>query len=226
MIACAVLIAASVATGAGAYLFDRGERFLRSGDLRGAGRAFRSAMTIDPFRSIYPDALSNIYYRGYLEERSSRTDARRIPEPFIEALRLEDRARQLAPRDLKYTLRLSRFFFELLRLRGNLSDARMSLLLADGSLRINPYGIEILWHKADILEFLGRREEAIREMEAAVSVEPNFCRGYARLADLARGADPGAATRWSRSEEECRRRAVSLIPEENEQWLVESPEDR
>ncbi|HBO69435.1 MAG TPA: hypothetical protein DD658_04535 [Deltaproteobacteria bacterium] len=223
---CAGLLVATVSTFAGVYAFDRGQRLLKAGGLSGAERAFRMAASADPFRSSYPDALSAVHYRRYLAERSSLRNVRKIPESMFEALQWEDRARDLSPRDLKYTLRLSGLFFDLFRLRGEPSDAWMSLRLADGALRINPYGVEILWHRADVLDAVGRMDEAARDLEAAVSVEPNFCRGYAKLADLARGTDPTAAARWSRAEGECRRRASAMHLEENEKWMVEPPEDR
>lgn len=224
--ACIVLVGASMATLIGVCRFDRGERILREGDLQGAERAFSAAIHVDPFRSSYPDALSSVHYRKYRTELLSIPEVRTIPEPMFEALRWEDRARELAPRDLKYTLRLSRLFLELFRLRGEPSDARMALLQADESLRINPYGVEILWLKADVMDLLGRREDAIRMLAFAVSVEPNFCRGYARLSDLARDTDPAAASRWFEAAGECRGRAADRVLEENEKWLVELPEDR
>lgn len=222
--ACAAALAAAGLTVAGAALYDRGEGRLGSGDLPGAEQAFRLALTADPFRSVYPDALSGVHYRRYLAERPSMAVAGGIPEPFFEALRWEDRARELSPRDPRYALRLSRLFFELYRLRGDPSDARMALRLSDEALRVNPYGADILWHRADLLTYLGRREEAIRELEAAVSVEPNFCRGYARLAELARGSDPAGASRWAMTAQECRAKAATLPLEEHEKWLLESPE--
>ena len=226
MVVCAALIAATFATLAGVHYYDRGEKRLRAGDLPGAERAFSVAISADPFRSSYPDALSSVHYRRYLSERTSLGKVRKIPESMFETLRWEDRARELCPRDFKYTLRLSHLFFELLRLRGEPSDAMMSLRLADSALRLNPYEVEILWHKADILSSLGRGEDAVKDLEKAVSVEPNFCRGYARLADLEGKSNREAASRWSAKEEECRRRAAALHLEDVEAWLVESPEER
>ncbi|MEK6778329.1 MAG: tetratricopeptide repeat protein, partial [Candidatus Deferrimicrobiota bacterium] len=138
----------------------------------------------------------------------------------------EDKARSLNPREVRYTLRLSWLFLELFRLRLEPSDTMMALSLAESALRINPYGVEALWQRAEVLEALGRREEAVKDMETAVSVEPNFCRGYAKLVDLARRTDPAEASRWSGKEEECRGKAATLHLEEHEKWLVESPEAR
>jgi O-antigen ligase len=226
MVVCTMLIAATFATLAGVHYYDRGEKRLRAGDLPGAERAFSVAVLADPFRSSYPDALSSVHYRRYLLMRTSPGRVREIPESMFETLRWEDRARHLSPRDFKYTLRLSHLFFELFRLRGEPSDAMMSLRLADGALRLDPFGVEILWHRADILSSLGRGEDEARDLEKAVSVEPNFCRGYARLADLAGESDQEEASRWSVKEEECRRRAAALHLEDAEAWLVESPEER
>lgn len=224
--ACAGFLAATVSTVAGAYSFDRGERLLKAGDLSGAERAFRLAASADPFRAAYPDALSAVHYRSYLRERPAAPDVRAIPGPFYEALQWEDRARELNPREARYTLRLSYLFLELFRLRRAAPDAEMAFLLAGGTLRMNPYSVETLWHRADILEAVGRRDKAARDLETAVAVEPNFCRGYARLAVLAGTADPGAASRWAAKARECRAKAVALSLEDYEKWLVESPEGR
>lgn len=226
MAACAALIAAALSTWAGAYAFDRGERLLKAGDLPGAERAFRVASSVDPFRASYPDALSAVHYRKYLREGPAAADVRRIPELLNETLQWEDRARELNPRELQYTLRLSYLFLELFRLRKEPSDAVMSYRLAGSALRTNPYSVETLWHRADVLEILGRKDDAARDLETAVSVEPNFCRGYARLAGMAGTTDPGAASRWAAKTEECRRKAAALPLEDNEKWLVESPEGR
>ena len=224
--ACAGLLAATVSAVAGTYSFERGERFLKSGDLARAERAFRLASNVDPFRAAYPDALSAVSFRRFLGERSAGNDVRAIPGTFFETLQWEDKARSLNPREIRYTLRLSWLFLELFRLRGERADTAMALGLADEALRINPYGVDALWRKADILEAMGRRDEAVKVMEAAVSVEPNFCRGYAKLADFARRTDPAEASRWSGKEEECRGKAATLHLEEHEKWLVESPEGR
>jgi len=223
---CAVLIVATASTAVGAYAYDRGVRSLKAGDLGGAGKAFLLATVADPFRSASPDSLSAVHYRRYLMERSAGGGEWGITEQFLETIRWEDRARTINPRELKYTLRLSRLFLELFRLRGHPSDALMSYRLAGSALRINPFGVEILWHRADVLEAVGRGDEAAQDLQTAVAVEPNFCRGYARLADLAGTADPEASSRWVAKAQECRTKAAVLPLEDYEKWLVESPEER
>jgi len=221
-----VLLFATLATVVGAFSFDRGEKFLRNGDLDGARHAFSVAVTVDPFRAVYPDAISSVHYRRFLQENPTREEDGTVPEEMVRTIRWEDRARRLAPRELRYTQRLSRLFFEVFRLRGLPSDAAMSLVLAGRARKINPFGVEVLWHQAEVLSFLGRRDDAADALETAVSVEPNFCRGYAKLADLGRDVDPAGASRWGRAAKECRARAEGRILEENEQWLVGPPELR
>jgi len=226
MVFCTVLLFATLATVAGTFSFDRGEKLLRKGDLDGAQRAFSVAAAVDPFRSVYPDAISSVHYRRFLQENPTPAEAGTVPEAMVQTIRWEDRARRLAPRELRYTQRLSRLFFEVFRLRGLPSDAQMSLVLAGTAQKINPFGVEVLWHRAEVLSFLGRRDDAADALETAVSVEPNFCRGYAKLADLGRDVDPAGASRWARAAKECRARAEGRILEENEQWLVGPPEHR
>ncbi len=226
MAGCAALLAVTASTAAGAYAFERGQNLMQKGDLSGAEKSFRLAAAADPFRSTSPDMLSAVYYRRFLVERPAGDKVRVIPEALYDSLRWEDRARSLNPRELKYTLRLCRLFLELFRMRGEPSDAATAFRLTENALRINPFSVEALWRRAEILELLGRREEAFRELETAVSIEPNFCRGYATLAGLARTTDPANAPRWSARDEECRRRAAAYPLEESEKWLVESPEGR
>lgn len=226
MAACAALLAGTVSTVAGEYAFGRGENLLQAGNLAGAERSFRLAASADPFRSTIPDALSAVHYRRFLVERPSEGKVGRIPEALYDSLQWEDRARSLNPRELKYTLRLSRLFLDLFRMRGEPSDAVMAFRFTENALQIHPYSVEARLRRAEILTVLGRGGEAARELETAVSVEPNFCRGYATLAKLARTQDPANASRWSAREEECRGRAAAYPLEENEKWLVESPEGR
>jgi len=226
MAACTALFVASIATGIGASLFDRGERLLRAGDLDGAERALTAAVSVDPFRSSYPDALSAVHYRRYLADRTAGTGSRNLPESLSETIRWERRARDISPRDPKYSFRLSGFFFESYRFRKAPSDAEAALRSADEALRIDPYRVEILWQKAGILVSLGRGEEAVRLLESAVSVEPNFCRGYAKLSNLSRDSDPALSDRWARAAEECRVKAAGMDLEENEKWLVGLTENR
>ena len=223
---CAALIAAGISTGIGAFAHDRGGSLLRAGDLAGAERMFRIASVADPFRSNYPDALSAVHYRYHQEEITTGDYNRSAPESLFETIRWESRASSRNPRELHYALRLSSLFLELYSVRGVPFDAELALRFADNALRINPYGVEALWIRADIYVALGKREAAVRDLENAVSVEPNFCRGYARLANLAGKSGHEIASRWSAREQECRRRAANFPLEEAGAWLVESPEGR
>jgi hypothetical protein len=57
----------------------------------------------------------------------------------------------------------------------------------------------------------------------AVDVEPNFCRGYAKLAELTKGADESQSRVWKERAERCRESARGRTLEGNERWLVEEP---
>jgi hypothetical protein len=91
-------------------------------------------------------------------------------------------------------------------------------------LRINPYSVETLFHRTRLLLIMGRNAEAVRDLEHAVSVEPNFCRGYARLAEFAGTGNPQEPNGWSEKAEQCRKKARNLDLVDYEKWLVESPE--
>ncbi|MGB5995397.1 MAG: hypothetical protein WBG20_08280, partial [Candidatus Deferrimicrobiaceae bacterium] len=78
--------------------------------------------------------------------------------------------------------------------------------------------------RSRLLLIMGRNEEAVRDLEYAVSVEPNFCRGYAKLAELAGTGNLPEANGWSEKAEQCRKKARNLSLVDYEKWLVESPE--
>jgi len=69
-----------------------------------------------------------------------------------------------------------------------------------------------------------RAEEAVSDLARAVSIEPNFCRGYAKLSELRRVSDPVASAAWADKEQACRKTAKTIPVQEHEKWLVESPE--
>ncbi|GAB4365436.1 MAG: hypothetical protein Kow00128_07960 [Deltaproteobacteria bacterium] len=224
MVGVAALMLVAGATIAGSTAYDRGEDALKAGKLTEARRWFRLAAKADPFRATYPDALSAISFRTYFRNRPAPGTVRTIPPSLAEALQWEGRARDLSPRDYRYSLRLSQLFLELFRIRRQPADLEMALRLADGAQRIHPHGVEIHLHRAEILTLLGRENEAVAVLESAVSMEPNFCRGYATLAGLEKRRDPARAKAWSEKARDCREYAMTRSLEEYEQWLVGPPE--
>ncbi|HEX9191678.1 MAG TPA: O-antigen ligase family protein [Candidatus Deferrimicrobiaceae bacterium] len=223
--AAVLLLVVSAATAAGKGARQFGESRLRGGDVRGAERMFRAAAAIDPFCDAYPDALAALAYRFYREEASAaRPDARRAEEFLSESIRWESRAISLAPRDFDKVSRLSRLYADRHNAFGRASDLREAIGLAGRAQELNPYGAGMLWERAELLLREHRTEEAAADLARAVSVEPNFCRGYAKLSELRMPSDPAEAAGWAEREQACRRRAKSRVVEEHEKWLVESPE--
>ena len=221
---CGGLLVVSVSMAVGVYSFDRGERLLKAGDLPRAERSFRLAASVDPLRAPYPDALSALNFRYLQRERSMGKDPGKEMGFLREAVRWEENARMLNPREPKYSLRLSSLFLELYRVRREPADVQMALRFADRALRINPYSVETLFHRTKLLLIMGRNAEAVRDLEYAVSVEPNFCRGYAKLAELAGTGILQKANGWSEKAEQCRKKGRNLDLVDYEKWLVESPE--
>jgi O-antigen ligase len=224
--ACSALLVVSAATLAGVAAFEYGEKAVRLGDLDMAEKAFRLASAVDPLRATYPDAVSGVYYKRYRKAYAASGDRPQMVALMKETIHWEDAARTLNPRESKYVLRLSTLFVELFRLRGANGDVGAAFDLAGEALRINPFGIEALWYRAELFELIGRPAEAVKDLETAVSIEPNFGRGYSRLAELTRAADPRGASALSEKAEACRKRAASLSLEDYEKWLVEPPEPR
>ncbi len=222
--ACAFIMLVTAATLAGTVLYDLGEKQVRGGNPGDAERSFRLAASVDPLRAPYPDALSALNFRYLQRERSTGKDPGKEMGFLKEAIHWEDKARMLNPREPKYSLRLSSLFLELYRVRREPADVQMALILSDSALRIHPFSVETLFHRSRLLLIMGRNAEAFRDLEYAVSVEPNFCRGYAKLAELAGTGNPLEANGWSEKAEQCRKKARNLDLVDYEKWLVESPE--
>ncbi|MBP2675612.1 MAG: hypothetical protein H6Q84_2452, partial [Deltaproteobacteria bacterium] len=55
----------------------------------------------------------------------------------------------------------------------------------------------------------------------AVSIEPNFCRAYAKLAESSKGKGDPESLAWEARAAQCRQAAEGRALEENERWLVE-----
>lgn len=222
---CAVFLFASACVFAGATAQDMGEKALRENDLSGAERLFRIAEAIDPFRAPYADSLSAMEYRRYVREVRGTADGhRRAIVALNDSIRWQSRAVSLNPRESKYLHRLSSLLAERSRATGRPGDMNASLHLASASLKINPFSAEALWYRSGLLVSVGRAEDARKDLEKAVTIEPNFCRGYGKLSEMSDGSDAGKAVQWNDEFESCRRRAAGLPLEDYEKWLVEDPE--
>jgi len=222
--ASVALLAATTSTVAGTGFFDRGERLFRAGDLPGAERAFLLAATVDPFRSVYPDALSAVRYRDFASGSAGTVPGSGGKEAALdEAIRWEGRAASLNLREPRSFLRLSFLFAERFRTAGDPRDMESALSLASRLLEIDPYSTEALWHRSSLLASIRRSDAAVRDLERAVALEPNFCRGYAKLSELSATADRAASDAWREKADACRKRAAGRSLEGYERWLVEDP---
>lgn len=223
--AAILLLAVSTTTLVGKTAHRIGVPRLQRGDIPGAERMFRIAMDVDPFCDTYPDAMAALGHRLYLAGiRGGNPDPLRAESLLTETIRWEAKAVSLSPRDFQKTSRLSRLFGDRYGVSRRQEDLRASIDWAGRALEINPYSAEKLWDRAGLLTLDRRPREAASDLERAVSIEPNFCRGYAKLAKLTEGKDEPQSRAWEARAEKCREAARGRTLEENERWLVEAPE--
>jgi O-antigen ligase len=222
--AAILLLAVSMATVAGKIAHRVGTSRFQRGDIPGAERMFLVAMTMDPFCDAYPDAMAALGHRLYLSgARGGDPDPVRAESLLTGAIRWEARSVSLSSRDFQKTSRLARLFAERYGVTGRREDLKASIVWAGRTLEINPYSAEKLWDRADLFVMDRRQGEAISDLARAVSMEPNFCRGYAKLAALTRGTDEPQSHAWETRARKCREAAKGRALEENERWLVEEP---
>jgi tetratricopeptide (TPR) repeat protein len=206
---------------AGAVALNRGEALFRANDLASAEKAFRLAASLDPFRATIPDALSALHSRRYLDSRGA--DRAGAMSRLQSSIEWQEKASALDPMEQQYLYRLSGLYLERYRQGGDPRDFRTSLEITARIIGIHPYGVEGFWNRSQLLWESGRREESLQMLLRAVDVEPNFCRGYAKLAELTKGADESQSRVWKERAERCRESARGRTLEENERWLVEEP---
>jgi len=223
--AAILLLAVSAATVAGKTAHRLGVSRLQRGDISGAERMFRAAIGVDPLCDTYPDAMAALGHRLYLAGvRGESPDPLRAESLLTESIRWEAKAVSLSPRDFRKTSRLSRLHLDRYGVGRRQKDLEASIDWAGHALEINPYSAEKLWDRADLFIMARRQDEAITDLARAVSMEPNFCRGYAKLARLTKGKDEPQSRAWEVRAEKCREAARGRTLEENERWLVEEPE--
>lgn len=225
-VAVAVLLfTVSATTVAGKVAHRRGISSLQRGDVPGTERMFRAAIRMDPFCDTYPDAMASLGYRLYLSAaRGGNPDLVRAESLLTEAIRWEARSISLSSRDFQKTSRLSGLFVERYGISRRQEDLVASIDWAGRALEINPYSAEKLWDRAALLVLDRRPREAASDLERAILIEPNFCRGYVKLAELTRGTDVPQSDAWMARARKCREVARGRTLEENERWLVEEPE--
>ncbi|MHB1024876.1 MAG: O-antigen ligase family protein [Desulfobacteria bacterium] len=225
MAAAILLVAVSTATVAGKTAHRMGVSRLQRGDIHGAERMFRMAIRMDPFCDIYPDAMAALGHRLYIEGiRGRNPDPQRSETLLTESIRWEAKAVSLSPRDFEKTSRLSRLFVDRYRVSRSREDLGAAIDWASRALEINPYSAIKLWDRAELLVLDGHPAHALADLARAVSIEPNFCRGYAKLGGLTKGKDEPQSRAWEGRAEKCMETARARTLQEDERWLVEEPE--
>lgn len=222
--AAILLVAISTATAVGKTAHRTGVSRLQRGDVHGAETMFRMAIGADPFCDTYPDAMAALGHRLYIAEiRGKNPDPRRAESLLTESIRWESKAVSLSPRDFEKTSRLSRLFVDRYRVSRRQEDLRASIDWAGRALDINPYSAKMLWDRAELQILDGRTAYALADLARAVSIEPNFCRGYAKLAGLTKRKDEPQSRAWEARAEKCMETARARTLQEDERWLVEEP---
>jgi len=206
---------------AGSLALGRGEALAREGRPGPAEKAFLAAARLDPWRATIPDALSALYYRRFVAvEREGASSADGL---LLSSIRWQKKAMELCPMEQGFLFRQANLFVEKYRRGGDRRDLETAADLTGEILRINPYVVEGHWNRAEALLLLGREDEAIGTLEQAVSAEPNFCRGYAKLSELTERADSRRARTFETKAAECREAAGKRVLKEGERWMVSEP---
>lgn|GEM_PF-1520121 len=203
----------------GAVALGRGEALVLAGEFRQAEKSFRLASFLDPARATIPEALAALDHRRFVLAVGKKDPA--SADLLNSSVRWLERARDLCPMEQGYHYRLAGLFLEKYRLGGDPRDLESVLASTREALKINPFGVEAYWNLSQAYQHLGRTSDAAETLRSAVSVEPNFCRGYAKLAELTTGTDERQFRAWEVRAEKCREAARGRMLEENERWLVE-----
>ncbi|MBF8258062.1 MAG: conserved membrane protein of unknown function, TPR-like [Actinobacteria bacterium] len=195
-------LAYSVATYLGYNRYDSGLAHLKKGNTNVAMKEFSSAGRFDPLNSGYPDAVSSVYYRWFLQTGR--------PEYLAEGVNEEQQAVAASPEN---SLHRSQAGFLLGELAETVREEDLrrvyrefSLSALDESLRKDPYNIVTWMRKAEILRRAGREAESREALERLVAIEPNAVKAYLALARLEEAGN-------SRKAADLYRRAIALSHE-------------
>lgn len=216
-----LLLVVSVATTGAGIAYRIGERSMKKGDLDHAEAAYRVAAQADIYRMEYRDALSLVHYRRYQAAKGSEFPPSASCAFLSEAIFWESSARDRSPFDYVLASRLARLFTERYRLSGREVDREAAFSLISEAIKRNPFSPTLLHQRAEYYLADGRKREAEADLLRAISLEPNYCRGYSMLAKIEIRNDPGKSTMWSRKTDECRKRAKRFPLKEHERWAAD-----
>ena len=220
-LAAVALVVVSVATMAGGAAIRSGESRFRAGALEKAATSYIFAVRVDPFRATTRDALSLVRYRQFQAEAREGGDPSKADALLFEAIAWEASAMERSPRDYRYPSRLAQLFAERYRRFGKGEDLVKAFSMAGESISMNPYSPSLLLQRAD-LHLAGKRvREAKEDLLLAISLEPNFCRGYAKLSEISGRHDPDEGVMWGTEADACRERAGRFHLKEHERWAAD-----
>lgn len=222
--ASVLLLAVSATSYAGTLLYQEGVRRHRQGETDRAERLLHAASRINPYRATVHDAIAAIQYDRFREAMGTGEAPARAAPLLDEAIRREAAALELCPREARYSLRLAKMLNERSFLAADWGDRRVAQRFADTVLELNPFSAEGYWTRATIRAGSADLPGAEEDLRRAVSLEPNFCRGYFDLAALAGSLRPEEAAGWRDKGEECRRRAAARA-QPGQEWYLGEPED-
>jgi tetratricopeptide (TPR) repeat protein len=189
----------SAATFLGYSRYEKGMDLLKRGKTDLAFRDFSSARRFDPLSSSYPDAVSSVYYRWFLQTRRE--------EYLAVAVTMEQEAHAASPENPLHLSQVGFLLGEQAKAVPGEEDRRryraLALAALNDSLQNDPYSIIALKRLADIYRDAGEEAEARVVLERLIATEPNFARAYLMLAELEETSNPGKAA-------EHYRRAIAL----------------
>jgi O-antigen ligase len=219
--AAALLLVVSVVTTTAGVAYRLGDQSMKKGDLDRAEATYRVAAWADIYRMEYQDALSLVYYRRYQAAVKSGFPTL-VDEAYLtESIRRESSALNRSPFDYVVASRLAHLFAERYRLSGRGVDLKAALSLVGEAIVRNPYSPRLLLQRADLHLAGTRAKEAKEDLLLALSLEPNFCRGYAKLSEISARDDPGEGVMWGKEAAACRERAGRFPLKENERWAAD-----
>jgi O-antigen ligase len=179
----------SAATFLGYSHYEKGMDLLKRGKTDLAFRDFSSARRFDPLSSSYPDAVSSVYYRWFLQTRRE--------EYLAVAVNMEQEAHAASPENPLHLSQVGFLLGELAKAVPGEEDRRryrsFALAALNDSLQKDPYSIIALKRLAEIHRGAGEEAEARVVLERLIATEPNFVRAYLMLAGLEEAKNPGKA---------------------------------
>ncbi len=179
-----IFIAYSGMTVAGTVLEERGSDAFKGRRMEEADRWFTRAASADPWRATYPDSASAARYRLY-EGGKGR-------EYLFGAIEAEQEAYLRNPLDYRYPARLG-FLFS--KATDHFQEPGRSRVFAasigtyDRAIALNPHSADLRYLKASLLSMAGRKAEARPLLEAILSDEPRYVKGWTLLAELLESED-------------------------------------